>query len=166
MNLYEIEETLKNTIEFCCDMETGEVLDNEQLANAIENLKMDKEQKITNICSYIKNLKSDVEQLKAEKMKFAQRQKSVENKIESLKGYLDNFLRNTEDIETFKFKDINNSVSYRRSKSIEIDDIEQLDDEFVIVEKKADKKALKEAFKNGEPILGAHEEEKRNLSIR
>ena len=52
MNLYEIEESLKNTIEFCCDTETGEFLDDEQLANAIENLKMNKEQKITNICSY------------------------------------------------------------------------------------------------------------------
>lgn len=166
MNLYEIEESLKNTIEFCCDTETGELLDDEQLANAIENLKMNKEQKITNICSYIKNLKSDVEQLKAEKMKFAKRQKVAENKIESLKQYLDTFLRNTEDIEKFKFKDINNTVSFRKSKSIEIDDIDLLDEEFIIVEKKADKKALKDAFKNGEPIIGAHEEEKRTLSIR
>ena len=36
MEQFQIEECLKNTIEFCCDMETGEVLDDEQLANAIE----------------------------------------------------------------------------------------------------------------------------------
>ena len=77
MNLYEIDAEILG----CVDVETGEIFD----IDKFEELSMARDAKVENICLWIKNLKAEVEALKAEKDSFAQRQKSAENKMESLK---------------------------------------------------------------------------------
>ena len=49
MTLYEINEAIRNAIELGFDPETGEILD----ASALEQLQMDRDEKIENICLYI-----------------------------------------------------------------------------------------------------------------
>ena len=61
MNLYEID----NEILSCVDMETGEVVDMDKL----NNLQMERDQKIENIGCWIKNLLADAKALKEEKDK-------------------------------------------------------------------------------------------------
>lgn len=169
MNLYEIDKRINDTIEFCCDLETGELLDDEMLENTLNDLELSKEEKLTNIAKYIKNLKADAKALQEEKLKFAKRQSVAENKIKRLKKYVDDFIRNTqgEDFNNFKFKDVNNTISYRKSQSLEIDDIDKINKNFLKVEKTVrDKKELAKALKNGLNIDGCHLEEKYSLQIR
>lgn len=169
MNLYEIDKRINDTIEFCCDLETGELLDDEMLENTLNNLELSKEEKLTNIAKYIKNLTSDAKALQEEKLKFAKRQRITENKIKRLKKYIDDFIRNTqgEDFNNFKFKDVNNTISYRKSQSLEIDDIDKINEDFLKVEKTVrDKKELTKALKNGLNIDGCHLEEKYSLQIK
>lgn len=169
MNLYEIDKRINDTIEFCCDLETGELLDNEMLENTLNDLELSKEEKLTNIAKYIKNLTSDAKALQEEKLKFAKRQRVTENKIKRLKKYIDDFIRNTqgEDFNNFKFKDVNNTISYRKSQSLEIDDIDKINEDFLKVEKTVrDKKELTKALKNGLNIDGCHLEEKYSLQIK
>lgn len=169
MNLYEIDKRINNTIEFCCDLETGELLEGEMLENTLNDLELSKEEKLTNIAKYIKNLTSDAKALQEEKLKFAKRQRVAENKIKRLKKYIDDFIRNTqgEDFNNFKFKDVNNTISYRKSQSLEIDDIDKINEDFLKVEKTIrDKKELTKALKNGLNVDGCHLEEKYSLQIR
>ena len=56
--------------------------------------------------------------------------------------------------------------SFRKSKSVEIIDLNALPDEFVITEKKADKKAIGDALKAGSVIFGAQLNENKSLQIR
>lgn len=169
MNLYEIDKRINDTIEFCCDLETGELLDDEMLENTLNNLELSKEEKLTNIAKYIKNLTADAKALQEEKLKFAKRQKVAENKIKRLKKYIDDFIRNTqgENFNNYKFKDVNNTISYRKSQSLEIDDIDKINEDFLKVEKTVrDKKELTKALKNGAEIDGCHLEEKYSLQVR
>ena len=56
MNLYDIDKAILS----CVDMETGEIIDAEKL----DELKMEKEQKIRNIACWVKELKAEAEALK------------------------------------------------------------------------------------------------------
>lgn len=169
MNLYDIDKRINDTIEFCCDLETGEILDDEALKNTLDKLELSKEEKLSNIAKYIKNLTADAKALQEEKLKFARRQRITENKIKNLKKYIDDFIKNTQgkDFNDFKFKDVNNTISYRKSQSVEIDDIDKINEEFLKVEKTVrDKKELAKALKNGLTVDGCHLEEKYSLQIR
>ena len=106
--LYEI----NNAILECCDMETGEILDFERL----EQLQLEKEQKIEGVALYIKNLDADAAALKAEEAALAERRKAKENKAKRLKEYLVNAL------EGQKFETARVRLSFRNSTGVEISD--------------------------------------------
>lgn len=155
--LYEIDNLLKN-FEFEIDEETGEILNYDDL----ENIEMERNSKIENIALWIKNLKSDAEAYKNEKMAFAKRQQFAENKVESLKNYLE-FILGGE-----KFKTERVELSYRKSETVEIDPniLETLPAEYKRVKVEPDKTALKKALKDGEAFKGVHLVEKSNLQIK
>lgn len=156
MNLYQIDEAIMN----CVDKETGEIIDVEKL----DSLMVDREQKIENIALWIKNLKSDAEALKAEKNAFAERQKAAENKAESLKQYLTQYLAG----ETYKSPKV--AVSFRRSEAVQINDIaaiEAFDDKYIkYSEPTADKTAIKAAIKAGINVPGAELIQSSNIQIK
>lgn len=142
MKLYEIDEAILN----CIDLETGEVIDTEQL----DKLTMEREAKLENVACWIKELKAEAEALKAEKMAFAKRQQVAENKMESLKKYLAYALNGQ------AFKTTRASVTFRKSQSVEIADIYKLDESYLrYKEPEADKTAIKEAIKAGQTVAGA-----------
>lgn len=84
MTLYEINKEMME----CWDAETGELLDEARL----NELQIERGKKIENVACWIKNLRAEREALKAEKDIFAQRQKKVENQIDSLTKYLESAL--------------------------------------------------------------------------
>ena len=142
MKLYEIDEAILN----CIDLETGEIIDTEQL----DKLTMEREAKLENVACWIKELKAEAEALKAEKMAFAKRQQVAENKMESLKKYLAYAL----DGQAFKSTRV--SVTFRKSQSVEVADIWKLDENYLrYKEPEADKTAIKEALKAGQTVAGA-----------
>ena len=135
MKLYEIDQAILN----CIDLETGEIIDTEQL----DKLTMEREAKLENVACWIK-------ELKAEKMAFAKRQQVAENKMESLKKYLAYAL------DGQAFKTTRASVTFRKSQAVEIADIYKLDENYLrYKEPEADKTAIKEAIKQGKTVAGA-----------
>lgn len=142
MKLYEIDQAIMD----CIDMETGEVI-NEELLN---DLQMERDEKIENVVLWIKELKAEAEALKAEKMAFAERQKVAENKMESLKKWLAYALNGE------KFKTVRASVTFRTTDKVEIADIYKLDENYLrYKEPEADKEAIKKAIKAGQEVAGA-----------
>lgn len=153
MNLYEIE----NEILKCVDEETGEIFDVEKF----EELELARDVKIENICLWIKNLKAEAEALKLEKDAFAQRQKTAENKMESLKKYINNFLAGAS-FESAKVK-----VSYRKSEAIEIEEGANIPEEYLKhKDPEVNKTELKKAIKAGLQVDGVSVVKNRNIQIK
>ena len=153
MNLYEIDSEILG----CVDITTGEIFDEDKF----ESLVMEREKKVENICLWIKNLKAEIEALKAEKDAFAKRQKSAENKMESLKRYITGYLDGTP-FESAKVK-----VSFRKSESIEIEEGTIIPDEYLrFKEPEVNKTDLKNALKSGIHIQGVQLVENQNIQIK
>lgn len=153
MTLFEIDAAILD----CVDVETGEVFD----VDKFEELGLEREAKIENICLWIKNLKAEAEALKAEKEVFAQRQKAAESKMESLKRYISGYLDGTA-YESAKVK-----VSFRKSESLEISEGAVIPDEYLrFKEPEVNKTDLKKAIKAGLVIGGVQIVENSNIQIK
>lgn len=151
--LYEIDEKILN----CVDMETGEIIDVERLGQ----LQLAREDKVEGIALWIKNLLSDVDAIKSEEEKLAQRRKANENKAKNLKEYLSKFLNGQ------KFKTPKVSISYRKSESVEVTDLSKLDDDYLkFAEPTVDKTKVKKALKAGTVLQGVSLVENQNIQIR
>lgn len=161
MNLYQIDAEIMMAFENAMDPDTGEIVDEEAYA-ALDHLVMERDNKIENILLWIKDLKSDAEQLKKEKMAFDERKRSAERKCESLTRYVSGVLSGK------RFKTAKVEASWRKSEVVIYDgDIENLPEKF---KKYADpelkKTELKKALKDGEEIDGARLEQRSNLQIK
>lgn len=142
MTIYEIDQAIME----CIDLETGEIIDTDQL----DKLQMEREKKLENVACWIKDLKAEAEALKNEKQALAERQRVAENKAESLKKWLAYAL------DRKAFKSTRASVSFRKSQAVEIADIYKLDENYLrYKEPEADKTAIKEAIKAGKTVAGA-----------
>lgn len=156
MTLFEIDKRILETV----DTETGEIIDLERL----EQLQMERDKKIEGIACWIKNLESDADALKAQKQAFADRQKAAENKAASLKQFLAQYLAGQ------KFTAPTVAISFRKSESVQIDDIHAIADfsaDYVkYPEPTADKTAIKKALKEGIAVPGARLVENNNIQIK
>lgn len=168
-NLFEIDNKINELLESdaqrsdeLTDLETGEIASLEELLNQLE---IEQKTKIENIGCYIKNIAADVDALKLEEKKLAERRKVKENQIERLKNYLS---MNLQEAGYNKFETSRVVLSFRTSKAIEIAEGTELDDEFLTVKvtKEANKKALKEAIETGFEIEGVKLVEKKNIQIK
>jgi len=156
MTLFEINEQIQKAIELGFDPETGEILD----ASALEQLQMDRDEKIESICLYIKDLTAEAKALADEAKALSERKERSAKKAESLKNYLQAML------DGQKWKSSKAAVSYRKTQSVVVDDLEALKPEFLRIKKEADKTAIKEVLKAGAAVSGAHLEEKQSMSIK
>ncbi|KAK9680654.1 Siphovirus Gp157 [Popillia japonica] len=153
MNLYEIDEAIMN----CVDMETGEIVDSDKLAE----LQIARDDKVEGVGCWIKNLLAEAKALKEEKGILAARQKTCENKAESLKEYLSSALGGQ------KFKTPKISITYRRSESVEVEDMGKLDDDYLNYSEPAvDKAKVKTALKEGIALEGVKLVENQNIQIK
>jgi len=156
MTLFEINEQIQKAIELGFDPETGEILD----ASALEQLQMDRDEKIESICLYIKDLTAEAKALADEAKALSERKERSAKKAESLKNYLQAML------DGQKWKSSKAAVSYRKTQSVVVDDLEALKPEFLRIKKEADKTAIKEVLKAGAAVSGAHLEEKQSMSVK
>lgn len=153
MNLYQIDAALLD----CFDAETGELFDSDQF----EALQLTREAKIENVCLLIKNLQAEAAALKAEKLAFAARQKRTENRIESLRRYITDYLSGT------AFESTKVSVSFRKSEVLEISEFAVIPDEYLKPkDPDIDRVGLKQAIKDGARFEGMEIVEKQNMQIR
>ena len=106
--LYEID----REILACLDAETGEILDFETL----EQLQLERDQKIEGVALYIKDLLADAAAIKAEEAALEERRKEKLAKAERLEGYLEHALAG-QAFETPRVR-----LSFRKSTKVEISD--------------------------------------------
>lgn len=153
MKLYEIDQKILD----CVDCETGEIVNLEKL----NELQIEREAKIENIALWYKNLTAEAEALKAEKDKFAERERVAKNKAESVKQYLATILNGQ------KFKTTRCAITFRKSSKVIVDDVGKVPEKYLkFSEPKVDLQNIKTAIKSGEILDGARIEENINISIK
>ena len=146
MNIFEIDKAIME----CVDLETGEIIDTEQL----DKLQMERDNKIENVACWIKELKVEAEALKAEKQALAERQKTAERKAESLKKWLAYALQGE------KFNTTKCAVSFRKSEAVEVTDeglnnlMKEHDELLTYKAPEPNKTAIKQAIKDGLNVAG------------
>ena len=151
--LYEINAAILS----CIDLETGEIIDVEQL----QDLQMEREQKIENVALWYKNLLSDAAQYKAEKDAFAERERAARAKADRLKAYLLDALQGD------KYQSTRVNISYRNSSRVVVDDVLNLPPRFVkFADPEPNKTEIAAAIKNGEEVCGAHIESNVSMIIK
>ena len=153
-SLYEIDQAILG----CVDLETGEIIDQDQL----DNLMMERSEKIESVALWVKNLESDAVAYKAEKEAFAQREKQASEKAKRLREWLAKVC----DGESFSTSKC--AISFRKSESVEIADGANLPDEYIRVKTtiEPDKTAIKAALKAGAEIEGCQIATKVNTNIK
>lgn len=157
MKLYEIENEIKAILDIEPD-ENGELnID----YDALDNLEMEKAQKIENLIKYYKSVLRSIEAFKAEEKELAARRKALENKSISMKAYLD-LIHHGEKAEYGVHK-----ISYRKSESVQ-GDVSDLpgDSPYIKITESADKTGIKKAIKSGDVIPGWELVTKMNIQIR
>lgn len=154
--LYELIDEIEN-FEFEIDQETGEILNIKDL----DDLEVAKNEKIENLCLWVKNLRADEAAYKAEKDSFAKKEKAAKNKAESVKNYIQTVLAGS------AFKTNRVAVSYRKSESVEYNDVCEVDDNYLKYgAPTVDKNAVKKAIKEGIEVKGCRLIEKQNMQIK
>lgn len=122
------------------------------------------DEKVSGIAQMIKRLENKSEFCKKEEERLYKNRKSFDKKIDWLKQYIIDNMRiaGKNKVETLQAK-----LSLTKSKSVNLLEMDKLDDRFKVVETnvKADKKAIKEAIENGEIVEGAELVENTNLRI-
>lgn len=122
MNLYEINEKLANFhMEF--DEETGEWLNEADL----DALQMEKDEKVENLCLWVKNLKAEANAIKDEEKNLSDRRKVLEKKADRLEKYIAFALGNK------AFSTPRVAVSFRKSASVVIEDEYLVPDRFMSI---------------------------------
>ena len=149
------------------DEETGEV--DLEKKKEFDELKVSFDTKAENIIKFIKNLEADAEKIKNEEQNLAERRKRKENKAKALKQYLGEMMTLA---GREKLDYVSGEASFRKSKSVEVDDefinwAKNNQDELLIYkEPTVNKTAIKEAIKGGKEFEFARIVENNNLNIK
>lgn len=139
-----------------CVDENGELLDIEKF----EQLNMEIDKKIEGLCLWVKNLDAEAAAIKEEVDSLKERQKRKQNKAESIRKYLQDFLKG----RTFETPRV--AISYRKSTSLEILDNAIIPEEYLKFKTEVNKTDLKNAVKAGLELEGVYLLEKSNMSIK
>lgn len=164
MKLYEISNTY---LQFLNAVENEEI-PAEAVADTLESIEGEFNEKADNIACMIKNLDAEAQAIKAEKDALDKRLKSKKAQSDSLKNYLSNTMQllNMDKIETSR-----NALSFRKSTSLCIED----ESNFIqthtdLCEKeityKIPKTEITKMLKNGQEISGAELKTNMNLQVK
>lgn len=162
MTLYEIDEEIQELLSEV-DPETGELITDYV---ALDALLMEREAKIENIVLFIKNLSSDVRELKAEEAALAERRKKAEKKAERLREYVSHALGGE------RFQTPRCCVSFRKSTALELGEgftewaKEHADTLLRYKEPEPDKAAIKAALAEGAEIPDAKLVQNTTMTIK
>ena len=110
--LYEINRSIEELLETVTDPETGEVVD----LDALDDLLLEKEQKIESVILYYKDVQAELAAVVHESIMLEERAKRLGTTADGLKLYISKALNGE------KFKTAKCEVSYRKSESVEVDE--------------------------------------------
>jgi hypothetical protein len=139
----------------------------EEAETRLESLGLALEKKAENIVHFVAELEMFNGAAKAEEKRLAERRRASENRIKHLKDYMQRCLNHAERTEveagTYKVK------LQKNPARVVVDAEENIPPRFFTIipeTKQLDRKAVAEALKKGEVIVGAHLEQGMSLRIR
>ena len=164
MKLYEIKDLY---VRFYDMVDAGEI-DDEAIADTLESIDGEFEDKADNIACLIKTFLAEADAIKNEEKTLRERRERKEKQAESLKSYLSTtmlFLGKAK-VETAR-----NVLSFRKSTSLQILDEETFMEKYpelvkVMIGKSVSKKEVTDFIKAGQEFDGAQLTEKQNLQIK
>lgn len=161
MRLYELAENYLNLQEL---LENDEI-DQEIITKALDEVGGELEDKAENIAKLIKTLEVDVNGYKSEEKRLSDKRKSLENRIKSLKEYLDNAMKITGK-KKFKGKLFSFNIQ-KNPASVNVTELSLIpEDYFIEQDPVLNKKLLLAVLKNGELVPGAELKQTESLRIR
>ena len=178
-NLFEIEQSMMNLLEYGVDDETGEVIEDEEEFNRLyESIQLDLQTKLDNTNCLQKVIDGEIEVIDKEIKRLTAEKKARERKKEWLKNRVDTFVTrqftdengnvDVDGLHKYKLELPHSKISYRKSDSVEVTDLETLPEEYIKtkIEKNPDKVAIKNAIKGGKEIKGAKIVANYNIQIK
>lgn len=166
MKLYELENTYIAVMQA---IEEGE-LPEECIADTLEAITGEIEIKADNIACLLKNLLADIDAIRAEEIKLAERRKVKAKACDRLKEYLSDVLQR---MSIDKVETARNKITFRKSESVEVDEEtfiewaqENREDLLTYSAPTANKTEIKKAIKGGAEIVGAQLISKNNIQIK
>ena len=166
-SLYEIDGRIWDVIQagYALDEETGEFWDD----SAFEALEMERNDKLEGCALFVKNMEANIEAIRNEEKKLAERRHVLERRAERMRDYIAASMLAFGDkqLETARV-----ALSLRKSESVTIYDETLIPAEYVRtvesvkVDKTAIKKAIKELAKFGGCVPGAVLEVHQNLQVK
>lgn len=167
MTLFEIDAAITEAIErafAAVDTDTGEVAETFDPAE-IEALQGERDAKIEGIALTIKNIDAEADAIDAEIKTLKKRLDAKQNRAQRLREYVSSYLHTA---EMTRFETAKVALTFRRSKTVNIYDVNALPDGFIktVTESKPDKVAIKAAIKGGAEVPGAEIVENESLQIK
>lgn len=147
--------------EMAQNAETAE--DMQALEDTISSIADAIEVKGENYAKLIKCLDADNDGIQKEIKRLQKAKKANENLTNRLKANMDESLKA---VGSDKLKCGTFTFSYRKTKSVEILDLNALPSDYKAIEYKPDKNAIKKAINDGEAVAGAALVEKNTLQLR
>lgn len=137
--------------------------DDTELEEYSKTLAIQEKNKVNAIVGFLRETEITAESAEMESKRLAEIAKFYKNRVERVKKSVAWAMEShgVEKIETDMFR-----LSFRKSEAIVVDDVERLQDEYVVVKKQADKTAIKKAIKDGINVEGARVIVNNNLIIK
>lgn len=154
MKLYELTEAYKNIYD----------LEDDSLTETLDTIQGAIEEKAVNMAYVIKNIDGDIDAIDKEINRLQERKKSAKNKQTRLKNYLKDSMEQI-GMEKLSTPIFNFNIQ-KNPPALIVEDESKIDDKYFIVEKTLDKKAIKEAIKQGAEIEGVSLKQSESLRIR
>ena len=141
-----------------------EVEKTDEIIKVLDGIKDEFDKKAENTVKVIRNFEADIQALRDEEKRLADKRKSLEKKKEDLKEYL------YFNMERMKVKKVNAGIFdiniQKNPQSIKILDDSIIPDKYKILTYNLDKKQLKDDIKNGVEIDGAELVQTEGIRIR
>lgn len=166
-SLFDIDERIMQLITLdeseIVDPETGEVLID--VFEELDNLSMQRNDKILGIARYIDALKRESDLLKEKAEQLKERAKVKENKLERLKEYVKNSMIT---FDTKKIEDETVTVKLNSTKVVIVLDENQIPEEYLntVVKVQPDRRKILADLKLGKAIPGAELGESKTIMVR
>lgn len=134
----------------------------EGLEEYSKSLAIQEKNKVNAIVGFLQETELTVENAEKESKRLADIAKFYSNRAKKIKQSVSYAMQahGIEKIETDFFR-----LSFRKSESVLVDDVEQLPEEYTVTKKSANKVAIKKALKDGLTVEGAKIIESNNLQI-
>lgn len=137
--------------------------DETDLEEYSKSLAIQEKNKVNAIVGFLRETELTVENAEAEAKRLMDIAKFYSNRVKRIKQSVTYAMQahGIEKIETDYFR-----LSFRKSESVVVDDVEKLSDEYIVTKKSANKVAIKKALKSGQTIEGATIVETNNLQVK